>query len=124
LCSKVNDLPVRHSLEIKNAERTSALDSKDDTSLEAASNEASSNALILMLNSYFNHSPLTDGAFANVKISNGHPNRGVCESRQIFWSASSAKALICAGLKTVASVPPVFPNDVGRSGQPTNLRSN
>jgi hypothetical protein len=89
--------------------------SKDDMSMEAAYNDACSNAFALTLNSYSDHSPLTDRAVANIKMCNGHPNRVICEITTNMMVREYGKSPQTCGTDTVASVPAVFPNEVARS---------
>jgi hypothetical protein len=52
---------------------------KADMSRKAAFDAACSDAIALTANNYFDHTPPSARALANVRMCNGHPSRTICE---------------------------------------------
>jgi hypothetical protein len=96
-------------------ERAADSAAKDNMSLEAAYDEACANAFVLILNSYSDHSPLSDRAVANIQMCNGHPNQMDCEISSKMLLREYNKSPFTCGTNTATSVPQVFPADAKRS---------
>lgn len=84
---------------------------KDDMSSKAAFDQACTDAIVLIANSYGGHTSPSARALANVKMCNGHPSRVTCEITSQTMLREYGKTPFTCGTNTADSVPLVFPAD-------------
>jgi hypothetical protein len=84
---------------------------KADMSRRAAFDAACLDAIALAANNYYDQTPLSVRALANVKMCNGHPFQTICEISSRAMLREYGKTPFTCGTNVADSVPLVFPAD-------------
>jgi hypothetical protein len=82
-----------------------------DMSKKAAFDEACQNAIVLVANSYYDQTPPSARASANVMMCNGHPSQMICEISSQVMLREYGKTPFTCGSNVADSVPSIFPAD-------------
>jgi hypothetical protein len=84
---------------------------KADMDKKAAFNQACLDAVALVASNYYEQTPLSARASANVKMCNGHPFQTICEISSQAMLREYGKTPFTCGTNVADSVPLVFPPD-------------
>lgn len=84
---------------------------KADEDRKAAFDAACLDAIALVASNYYDQTPLSARALANVKMCNGHPSRTICEISSRAMLQEFEESPFTCGTNVADSVPLIFPAD-------------